>query len=241
MNAPLLSVGRRVRFRHVQAALAGLARPRSILDAGCGDGRLALSLARRYPNASVMGVDADAAKIGFARTRSNTPLNLRFDIGTVGGSDLGCRFDVAICIDVLEHIRDDEAAFRWLGRHLMPQGILILHVPASDQRHVSHSVARALKAEVERGEGPHFREGYDPGGLHALTERAGLAPERLVWTFHRRATRWAVDSEHWTFIHRARPIKAVLLPLLLLGASIEQRPSADERGNGLLLIAGTTG
>lgn len=237
MKGPLLSVGRRVRFRHVQAALAGLEPPRSILDAGCGDGRLAGTLARRYPRASVLGIDPDADKISLARAASRAGPNLRFEVGAVGGSDLGLRFDGIVCIDVLEHIRDDEGAFQWLARHLAPQGALILHVPASGQRHVFNSVDRALKAEVEGGQGPHFREGYDPGRLRVLTGKVGLSPERLVWTFHRRATRWAVDGEHWTFLHRAKPIKALVLPALLLGASLEQRPSAHQQGNGLLLVA----
>src|SRR5438270_11280452 len=41
-----------------------------ILDAGCGTGRSAVWAARLNPGASVLGVDASAAAIGFARERA---------------------------------------------------------------------------------------------------------------------------------------------------------------------------
>jgi len=236
MTRPLVSVGRRLRFRHVLNVVSELDPPRSILDAGCGDGRMSLELARRYGGSAVLGIDPDPGRVASARAAAGGRPNVRFEVGAVGGPDLGERFDRIVCIDVLEHIRDDEAGLAWIARHLAPEGRLILHVPASGQKHVSRTVARAVAAEVEAGVGPHFREGYDPERLKAAAANAGLRPERVAWTFHSPVARWAVDVEHWTFLRGAKPLKAVLLPALLIGAAVERQP-AEDPGNGLLFVA----
>jgi len=44
---------------------------RRILDAGCGDGRLALELKRRFPDAEVWGIDVGGPMVRFAHMRAN--------------------------------------------------------------------------------------------------------------------------------------------------------------------------
>lgn len=45
--------------------------PRTVLDAGCGEGDDLLALGRRYPEAALIGVDASSAMLALARTRFN--------------------------------------------------------------------------------------------------------------------------------------------------------------------------
>lgn len=238
MNAPILSVGRRVRFRHVLDAFRRHAgRPRSVLDAGCGDGRLAAALARLHGDARVVGVDADPRVLELRRDEESSLPNLELRVGEVGGAALPERFDAAVCTDVLEHVPDDERAFTWLADHLTPGGVLVLHVPASGQRHVLRSVADAMAAEVAGGRGPHVREGYTRERLRSLLTGAGFDVLELGATFHAAPTRAAADVDTWTFLRGARPVKAVLLPALLAAASVERRPAPDGAGNGLLAVA----
>lgn len=56
--------------------------PRTILDVGCGTGFTTRRLARRFPRASVLGVDLSPAMIRLARTASRFP-NVRFEVGDV--------------------------------------------------------------------------------------------------------------------------------------------------------------
>ncbi len=76
---------------HGEASLvAGLA-PRSVLDAGCGSGRVAIELARR--GIDVVGVDADESMIDSARRRAP---DLVWIGGDVADLDLGRTFDVVV-------------------------------------------------------------------------------------------------------------------------------------------------
>lgn len=237
MRAPLLAVGRRVRQRHLINALDTVGAPSAILDAGCGEGRILEAMARRWPRARIVGIDEDDGVLEHARALMAGHERVELHRGLVGGPPLGERFDLIVCIDVMEHIRDDGAAFHWLAEHLAPGGALILHVPASPQRHVLSSIDRAIAAEVAAGEGPHVREGYDAAGCSDKLQAAGLRSRSLGFTFHHRVVRLAEDLD--TVIHQRglRPLKAAVLPALLLAAAAERRPAATGPGYGLIVVA----
>lgn len=69
-------------------------------------------------------------------------------------------FDVLLCIDVLEHVKDDKKAAKELYRVLKEDGLLILHVPLKGQKHI------LIPKPDEQHD--HEREGYDPLELYQL-------------------------------------------------------------------------
>jgi SAM-dependent methyltransferase len=95
-----------------------------VLDAGCGSGRNMLELARY---GAVTGIELSDASVAAARRRG---------IGeVVQGSVLEMpfaedSFDLAVCLDVIEHLDDDRAALGELRRVLAPGGVLLVTVPA---------------------------------------------------------------------------------------------------------------
>lgn len=241
MGRPLVSIGRRVRFHHVAAVLdVTPGEPVRVLDAGCGDGRLAIAVARRWPQAEVVALDSDAAAISTAR-RHGKDLAIEWVCGGIGDATVSGLFGLIVSTDVLEHVSDDAAALRWLGQRLTPAGRLVMHVPAAPQTHLFRSLSTTMEREVAAGRGPHLREGYSRDQLTAIAESAGLHVEYLGYTFHRRATRWAADVESWSALTRRRWVKLLGLPALLLAAAAERRPSAAVLGNGLLLVARPAG
>lgn len=92
----------------------------AILDAGCGD-RCALA----YPSdADVTGVDVSSELLA-----RNTRLDRRI-VADLGEADLGRqRFDVVVCWDVLEHVRDPGSALDNMADALAPDGLLVVKVP----------------------------------------------------------------------------------------------------------------
>jgi SAM-dependent methyltransferase len=76
---------------HGEADLIESLHPQSVLDAGCGTGRVAIELARR--GIEVVGVDAEPSMIAAARRRAPA---LSWIVADLVGLDLGRRFDIVV-------------------------------------------------------------------------------------------------------------------------------------------------
>ena len=108
----------------------------SVLDAGCGTGRVAVELARRGHR--VTGVDSDASMLDVARRDDGVTWELQ-DLAVL---DLPQRFDLAVAagnVVVFLAPGSEPEVVRRLARHLRPEGLLVsgwrtdrLAVPAYD-------------------------------------------------------------------------------------------------------------
>jgi len=108
---------------HGEAALVQTYGPRSVLDAGCGTGRVAVELARR--GVDVVGVDSDPGMIDTARAKSP---DLRWVLADLAELALPDRFDVVVLAgNVVPYVDADRraAAVTACARHLAPGGVLI--------------------------------------------------------------------------------------------------------------------
>jgi malonyl-CoA O-methyltransferase len=92
-----------------------------VLDAGCGKGRYAGLLKRLFPGAAITAMDISAEMLKHVpsgiTTVQNGILNMPFEDGA---------FDVAICIEALEHVVQIDAGIRELSRVLAPDGRLVV-------------------------------------------------------------------------------------------------------------------
>ncbi len=98
-------------------------RPLSVLDAGCGTGRIAIELARR--DVDIVGVDLDSVMLDHARTKA-PHLDWRLeDLSTVS---LGRTVDVILMAgNVMIYLTPgtEEAVVANMARHLAPGGFLV--------------------------------------------------------------------------------------------------------------------
>jgi SAM-dependent methyltransferase len=110
----------------IERLIAGLTLPEGtrILDAGCGSGRNMVDLQR---HGAVTGVELSSTSVALARDRNAGEV--------VEGSVLEMpfaddSFELAVSLDVIEHLEDDHGALRELRRVVAPGGALLLTVPA---------------------------------------------------------------------------------------------------------------
>ncbi|HXT44417.1 MAG TPA: class I SAM-dependent methyltransferase [Pseudonocardiaceae bacterium] len=97
--------------------------PRSVLDGGCGTGRVAIELARR--GLDVVGTDLDNDMIGLARAKAPELTWVHADLSEL---DLPTRFDIVVLAgNVIPYVASDRrhAAVVGCARHLVPGGRLI--------------------------------------------------------------------------------------------------------------------
>lgn len=111
----------------IDLALTGSARPRSVLDVGCGTGYLLRRLAARVPDAlELTGIDAAPAMIQTARTMAGDS-RIRFAEATAEELPYPERtFDLVISTTSFDHWADQRAGLAECARVLVPGGRLVL-------------------------------------------------------------------------------------------------------------------
>lgn len=179
-----LHFGVRLRGRYLASALKGVNAATTILDVGCNCGQTSFWLHRRFPNASIKGLDIDHSLIEHCQSiaRKLDVCKVRFD--SIDLLDLREKneYDLIICFDVLEHIADWETALHRLVSALKPGGRLLVHTPHKGYFQSSQfGLRRWFTASVANGHSEHVREGFVPEDFSVLAKR-GLDCE-IKFTF----------------------------------------------------------
>lgn len=97
--------------------------PRTVLDAGCGTGRVAIELARRGVN--VVGVDVDGSMLTEARRRARGLVWVEADLAAL---DLSRTFDVVVLAGNVPLFCPPESRpelVRCCAAHVAPGGVLV--------------------------------------------------------------------------------------------------------------------
>ena len=108
---------------HGEATLVCRYEPTTVLDAGCGTGRVAIELARR--GVDVVGVDVDGSMLEAARRRQPTIEWLQADLATL---DLDRSFDLVVLagnVLLFTPPGTEAAVVASCARHLAPGGRLV--------------------------------------------------------------------------------------------------------------------
>lgn len=145
----------------VVAAACGRPDP-LVVDLGSGPGSTSVRVLDRFPDATVVAVDADPLLLGLARAAYGDRRRLRFvdhDLRDAGWADalgLDRRPDAVVSTTALHWLTREELGrvYDACGRLLGPGGVLV--------------------------DGDHFADGPTAPGLTALTERIGAERARRV-------------------------------------------------------------
>lgn len=164
-----------------------------VIEVGCGIGNFTGRLLDRE---MVIALDVEPVCIERLNERYRNQPNLHALVSEPGDpafADLA-RFhpDTCVCLNVLEHIKDDRGALEAMASVLAPGGAVVLLTPACE----------SLFGPIDRNLN-HFRR-YSRGSLAALAGAAGLRIEKLRymnaigffgWWMNARVFRREIQSE----------------------------------------------
>ncbi len=195
-------------------------RDAAILDIGCGQGDLLAELARRFPLASLAGIDASRSGLAAARGKLPAALLAERDLVTAGAPpELRGWATHAVCSEVLEHVDDPARLLAAASSSMRPGCRLVITVPGGPMsafdRHIGHrrhytkallkEVAEEAGYEVEMVAGAGFpmfnlyrlvvllrgeRLIGDAGGTPGLLARSAMAVFRRLIPLSLSDSRW---------------------------------------------------
>ncbi len=151
----------------------------SVFDAGTGFGQYSYFIAKNYPRAEIHAIDVkDDYIIDCKEFFKKQKLNrVSFAIEDLTKIEHENKFDLIICIDVMEHIEDDLKVFKNFYTSLKPNGIVIINTPSVFGGSDVHSY------EDESFIGEHFREGYSKEDFTQKLESVGFKMRKLNYTY----------------------------------------------------------
>ncbi|MGI9294311.1 MAG: class I SAM-dependent methyltransferase [Pseudomonadales bacterium] len=223
--------GLRIRLRRVLPSLIG--NPQTVLDAGCGRGVFSYQLCKRFPSASVVGVDIDEKQLEHNRViAKNAGIdNLSFVADDVAKLSFEQEFDLVLSVDNLEHLENDSLGLDSLFRALKHNGRLVLHVPGYERRWFF------FRFKTNFDVPGHFRPGYWLDEIKQKVSDAGFQVEFAHHTFGWLET---VTNNISYVVTRAEAknkfIYALLFPILNVVAWLG-RNAKPSKGAGILVHA----
>ena len=229
-----------LRTRYVKRELRKLMKDErqsgKILDAGFGYGQYSYWMMRKFPKIELTSVEIEPVMIDDFREFLH-----KGGMKDTGSQELDLTrmtyenaFDLALSVDVMEHIEDDEKVFANIYRALKPGGVFLMHTP-----HIRAAAKDGKGAFV----GEHFRDGYRTIELRDKLRRAGF--RRIDYTL----TYGAYGSLAWKLLQKypltvLNKVKLLfpLLPVYLLAvypiAEVLMRwdmKCANREGDGILV------
>lgn len=180
--------------------------PVKILDAGSGFGQYTYRMSRLFPKAVILAVDlkqeqVDDCNLFFKEIGNN---NVRFETGDLTQLNRTEEFELVLCVDVMEHIEEDEKVFSNMCRALKPGGWLLISTPSD--RGGSDVKEEGQSSFIEE----HVRDGYNAADIENKLRKAGFShvevnysygtPGKISWRLSMKYPILMLGKSKWFFI-----------------------------------------
>lgn len=158
-----------------------------VLDVGCGAGRVALTLAKAFPKATIVGVDPDRESIRQANAAADAEglcARVRFLTGSTGELSSADKFDLITACDCVHDFLAPDVTLKEIRALLKPDGVLLVIEPKAADRlednrnsigtmYYGFSVFHCMTQSLAQG-GPGLGTCMGPARTKALLEQAGF-------------------------------------------------------------------
>lgn len=215
--------------------------PWNLLDAGCGFGQYDRFILSHFKNVKVDSVDVKKDYLNDNAHYFEKDVNqdrIRFYYADLLQFETDKTFDMAICIDVLEHIEEDVLAMKNISKHLKEGGYFLMHSPS----HYSEEDGDEDDSFV----GEHARPGYSKDEISEKLRKAGLEPENIHYTYGFWGHKAWVLSIKWPIMWFNKIGLFATLPLLVyypvvmpfcLIMNFTDLYTRNKKGNGIYALA----
>jgi SAM-dependent methyltransferase len=212
-----------------------------LLDAGSGFGQYDRFVLNEFPNVTLKALDVKEDYLSDSRVYFEEEVKagrVQFQQMDLLTFDEAESYDFAICIDVLEHIKEDRRVMENIQQALHPGGYFLMHSPSI------YSEEDAGKDDSFVDE--HARVGYSKNDVRDKLSAAGLIPVEVAYTYGSKGhlawellikypMLWMTKIKLW-----ALPLMAVYyiftLPVGLLLMKLDMS-DINEKGTGIYALA----
>jgi trans-aconitate 2-methyltransferase len=166
----------------------------SVLDVGCGDGKITAEIAARVPRGSVLGVDPSQNMIAFATGHFGpaTRPNLRFEVADVRRLTYREEFDRVVSFNALHWVPEQGAALRSIRAALVDTGQALLRFVPEGRRRCLEDVLEDVRQSARWAS--YFRGFQKPYAHFSPEEYQDLASQNGF-----RVLRMGVEDRAWDF------------------------------------------
>lgn len=184
-----------------------------IYDAGTGFGQYSYYMSKNMQPSNIFSVDIKEnwikdAEVFFAEANLN---NVKFNTEDLLYVNHENRFDLIVCVDVMEHIANDVTVFQNFYRALKPNGYLLINSPSVFGGSDVHSDGD------ESFIGEHARVGYSKEGLESKLNPLGFKTHKSQYTYGFWGDKsWRLGIKYPMMLLNISKIFFVVLPIYYL-------------------------
>jgi len=127
--------------RHLERIIVQLMKPlkiKTVLDAGCGIGVNVKNIKNNFKNLKITGTDLSPQILNLAKHYVGKNSRINYKTLDLGKKHLNKKFDLVLCSQVLEHVKDDKKAMKNLAK--MSLKYLLITVPGGKYNNTSKLV-----------------------------------------------------------------------------------------------------
>lgn len=140
-----------------------------VLDIGSYDGSISSNLKKLFSNLKITIVDMDKSGLQLAKEKGLNTLYASATELPLENSSV----DVVLCLDLIEHVKEDDKVIKEISRVLKEGGKIILTTPM--QNGVSFPFLSKQKIEAINKSWGHVRKGYSLKNIEKLFKENKLA------------------------------------------------------------------
>jgi SAM-dependent methyltransferase len=179
-----------------------------MMDAGSGFGQYSFYIANRNTKCTITAVDVKEEQIAdcnqfFSKCGLN---NVKFSFGDLTKPHATSKYDLVLCVDVMEHILEDVDVFRNFHQAMKPGAMLLISTP-SDQG------GSDADNHGESFIGEHVRDGYPVEEMRQKLNTAGFEKTEILYSYGAPGKiAWKLSMKYPMTMLNASKVFFILLP-----------------------------